>query len=153
MGKINWPRLLIGGLLAGGIILASQIAFHWAIAGWDWWFFRALAHPIEQAGALARYSGLHLIPGIALMWLYVAALPRYGSGPKTAALIGVVYWIIGYALPAIGFQPILAEELRNPRMWVISELIYLLGVVLGVLTGARVYTEECDHAPLRDYGT
>ncbi len=142
MAAINWRRVLLGGLVTGAIILVAQMAFHWAIAGSNWWFFRALSQPIAQAPGIARYAGLHLIAGIAVIWLYAAARPRYGAGPKTAVLIGIAYWVIGYALPAIGFQPFIAEEFRNARMWVISEFVYLLGVVLGSLVGARVYTEE-----------
>ncbi len=142
MGTINWRRVLLGGLVTGAIILVAQMAFHWAIAGSNWWFFRAFAQPIAQAPGIARYAGLHLIAGIAVIWLYAAARPRYGAGPKTAVLIGIAYWVIGHALPAYGFQPLIAEEFRNARMWVISELVYLLGVVLGSLVGARVYTEE-----------
>ena len=142
MGRINWRRVVLGGLLAGVIILAAQMVFHWAIAGWNWWFFRALAQPIEGASSIARYAGLHIMAGIAVIWLYAAARPRYGPGPKTAALIGVAYWVVGYALPAIGFQPLIAEQFRNTRMWVISELVYLVGVVVGSLAGAKAYMEE-----------
>ena len=149
MARINWRRVLLGGLLSGAIILAAQMTFHWAIGGWNWWFFRALLNPIAQAPGIARYAGLHLIAGIAVIWLYAAARPRYGPGPKTAALIGIAYWVIGYALPAISFQPLIAETFRNTRMWVISELVLLLGVVLGSLAGARVYTEELHQSPLR----
>ncbi len=149
MARINWRRVLLGGLITGVIILAAQITFHWAIVGWNWWFFRALAQPIAQAPGIARYAGLHLIAGIAVIWLYAAARPRYGPGPKTAALIGIAYWVVGYALPAISFQPLIADAFRNTRMWVISELVYLLAVVLGSLAGARVYTEEPYQSPLR----
>ena len=153
MGKINWRRVVLGGLLAGVIILAAQMAFHWAIAGWNWWFFRALAQPIERATGIARYAGLHFIAGIAVIWLYAAARPRYGPGPKTAALIGFAYWAVSYALPAIGYQPLIAEEFRNTRMWVISALVYLVGVVVGSLAGARVYTEKPTPHASEDGGT
>jgi len=141
MGRINWRRVLLGGLAAAAIILLAQMAFHWVILGPNWWFFRALAQPIARASGIARYAGPHLIEGIAVIWLYAAARPRYGAGPKTAVLVAVAYWVIGHALPAYGFQPLIAEEFRNERMWVISELVYLLGLVLGSLLGGKLYSE------------
>src|SRR5262252_4896219 len=32
--------------------------------------------------------------------------PRFGAGPKTAALTGFTYWIMGYALPTLGQIPV-----------------------------------------------
>ena len=54
MARINWRRVLLGGLLTGAIILAAQMAFHWAIGGWNWWFFRGLLNPIAHAPGIAH---------------------------------------------------------------------------------------------------
>ena len=55
------------------------------------------------------YTCLHcrrLHHGIAAIWLYAAARPRFGAGPKTAGLTGFTYWIMGYALPTLGQIPV-----------------------------------------------
>src|SRR5215469_6745591 len=55
------------------------------------------------------YTCLHcrrLHRGVAAIWLYAAARPRFGAGPKTAGLTGFTYWIMGYALPTLGQIPV-----------------------------------------------
>src|SRR5215831_16284290 len=42
----------------------------------------------------------------AAIWLYAAARPRFGAGPKTAGLTGFTYWIMGTALPTLGQIPV-----------------------------------------------
>ena len=36
-----------------------------------------------------------LVLGISTMWLYAAIRPRYGAGPKTAAVAGFALWFFG----------------------------------------------------------
>jgi hypothetical protein len=37
-----------------------------------------------------------------IMWLYAAIRPRYGPGPKTAAVAGFALWFIGSGLMLSG---------------------------------------------------
>jgi hypothetical protein len=50
-----------------------------------------------------------LMMGIWAMWLYSAIAPRYGAGPKTAAIAGVAWWTIKSLQSAkwagLGFVP------------------------------------------------
>lgn len=141
MGKINWVRVFCGGLLAGVIINAVEMVFHWAILGANWWFFKALGHPIEKAAEIIRYAGLHFLVGIAAIWLYAAARPRFGPGPRTAAYIGFAYWVIGYALPTASFLPLVLVVVPGMRGWVIGTLVGLLGIVAATIAGAWLYKE------------
>ena len=92
MGKINWGRVFLCGLLAGVVINVGDIAFHWVILGTEWWFFKAFARPVGQAvAAVLPFVTLHLLAGIAAIWLYAVARPRFGPGPKTAVYVGFGY--------------------------------------------------------------
>ena len=147
MAKINCGRVLLGGMLAGVIINAVDMAFHWVLTGANWWFFRALTQPIENATEIVRYAGLHLLVGIAAVWMYAAARPRFGPGPRTAAYIGAASWIIGDALPTVAFVPLLfaispeTREILPIRGWVIAGLVHLGRNVVATVVGASLYKE------------
>jgi hypothetical protein len=45
-------------------------------------------------GTVAVFIIGGFIAGIAAIWLYAAARPRFDAGPKTAALTGFAYWVV-----------------------------------------------------------
>ena len=130
--------MLIGGLIAAAVILAIEFTFHWWLRGTDWWFFRALADPVQEARAILLYVGRYTLVGLTAVWLYVAFRPRFGPGPKTAILTGVAYWVIGYLLPVWGLYYVIAPDYRAEFLR-LPALVALLEVVLGTLAGASVY--------------
>jgi len=136
--NINWSRLLVGGLVAAVVILAIEFTFHWSLRGPDWWFFRALADPLQEARAILLYAGRYTLVGLTAVWLYVAFRPRFGPGPKTAILTGVAYWVIGYLLPVWGLYYLIAPDYRAEFLR-LPALVALLEVVLGTLAGASIY--------------
>ncbi len=76
MGKINWKRVILGGLVAGAIINI----FEWVING------VILAEDMEAAiralgkhmggGELVVFSVWGFLVGIFAVWLYAAIRPR-----------------------------------------------------------------------------
>jgi len=146
MIKINWHRVVLGGLLAGVTLNLTDSAFHWITQRGDWWFFKALAHPLAQAAAIAPHIGLHFAFGIAAIWLYAATRPRFGAGPKTAILVGLAFWVIGDVLPTLGWADLLAThpwlEGASASRWVIASFVELGEFVLATLVGAWVYSES-----------
>ena len=111
MGKIAWGRVVLCGLLAGAV----------------WGVLYAIALPLVGRDFLAALPGGHDIPptlpgghhipgtspglrgivmitplvlGISTMWLYGAIRPRYGPGPKTAAVAGFALWFFGSCVDA-----------------------------------------------------
>ncbi len=147
MGRISMRSVVLGGLLAGVILNAGEILFHWSILGGDWWFFKALSRPIQEAGGIVHYLGLYFLTGIAAIWLYAVARPRFGPGPKTAVYTALGYWVIGDALPTLSWAPLLASHpwLQGPlftaRRWVIAALVELALTILATAVGAWVYEE------------
>ena len=143
---VRWERVALGGLVAGVILILVQMVFHYVHGGPNWWFFRALKHPIAGAPSIIRYAGLHFISGVMAIYLYAAVRPRYGpGGPKTAAAVGVVYWVIRYAIPTIDFYPLLAPEFTGPGWvsgWWIGSAVELAGIILAILAGAFAYKEH-----------
>jgi hypothetical protein len=112
MGKINWGRVVLCGFLTG-VVWGVLYAIALPLVGRD--FLAALpgGHDIP-----ATLPGGHHIPGttpslraivmimplalgIWTMWLYAAIRPRYGPGPKTAAVAGFALWFIGSGVDAV----------------------------------------------------
>jgi hypothetical protein len=139
MGKINWSRMLLGGLLAGLVINIFEYVTNGVVlaAKWDA-AMKALGRQLSMS-AVAVFIVGGFIGGIAAIWLYAAARPRFGAGPKTAALTGFAYWVVGYALPILGQLPL---GLFPRRLLVIGSIVGLVEMVVGSVAGAWLYKEE-----------
>jgi len=140
MGRINWIRVLIGGLVAGVVINVLQFAA-WAL------FVRrglsavleALGHPLkETVGTTVLWVVVGFFVGILVIWLYAAIRPRYGAGPRTAALAGVAAGVL-LIIPNIGWGSML--RLIPARVWAIDAVDTLVVLVVATLIGAWVYKE------------
>ena len=143
MGKINWTRVTLGGLVAGLIINIFEYVFEYVLNG------VVLAKDMEAAitalgrqmggGALLMFSVWGILVGIFAVWLYAAIRPRYGAGPKTAACAGAAVWGLGYLLASV--TPI-ALHLFPRHLMAIGLAVGLVEVIAGTLAGAWLYREE-----------
>lgn len=136
MDRLRW---LLGGLVAGLV---------YVVGGWT------LGHVVmgEQFGQLldsvdapdpglampVLAIGTRLAFGLLTVWLYAAALPRLGAGPRTAAAIALVVWFLLYApyLEVMGFLRLLPVR----ALWTVAGW-GLLETSLAALAGAWVYRE------------
>src|SRR5260370_3431450 len=102
MGKINWTRVLLGGLFAGFIINIFEYVTNGVVlaAAWDAAMNALGRHLSNSAVAVFIVGGF--IGGIATIWLYAATRPPFAAGPKTAALTSFAYWVVGYAVRTLG---------------------------------------------------
>lgn len=138
MGKINWGRVFLGGLLAGVVINVFEYVTNGVIlaAQWDA-AMKALGRRMPMS-AIAVFVVLGFLLGIAAVWMYAAARPRYGAGPGTAALTGFGCWVLAYALPTLGQWPM---HLFPHRLMAIGTLVGLVEIVLASIAGAWLYKE------------
>jgi hypothetical protein len=141
MGKINWTRVFLGGLLAGVVLNVLGYAA-WAIYLRNAWGseLEALGHPVRESGGfIIFWIVFYLVVGILATWLYAAIRPRCGAGLRTALLAGFAFWVLGGLLPAISLGPM---GLFSVSLLALRSLTYLVIVVVGTLLGAWVYKEE-----------
>jgi hypothetical protein len=138
MGKINWSRVFLGGLLAGVVLMV--------VGGINFFVFREdltaalepLGRPLElTAGNMVFWFILHFVVGITAVWLYAAIRPRYGPGPKTAACAGVAFWFIT-SLADVAWISLVPFPLG---LGVTLLVIYLVVFVVATLAGAWAYKE------------
>jgi hypothetical protein len=139
MGKINWARVFLGGLVAGIIIFIFEFVTNGLVLGRDFdAAMKALGRTMAPS-ALVIFAIWSLLAGISAIWLYAAARPRFGPGAKTAALTGFAFWIFSYALPAMGQW---ALHLFPYRLIAIGTCVGLIEVIIGSIAGAALYLEE-----------
>src|SRR3989442_15207595 len=104
MSRINWTRVILGGLLAGLLINTSEFILNGVILEKAWGAaMGALGKPTQLSGGqIAMFNVFGFLIGIFGVWLYAAIRPRYGAGPRTAVIAGLAVWILGYLLPNVG---------------------------------------------------
>ena len=138
MNKINWGRVLLGGLVAGLVMNAIEYVFHtYVIAAQETAVMNALnAHMMN--GAIPVFLALGFVTGIVTIWLYAAARPRYGGSAATAVIIAIAVWIIAYVVPNIG---VAFEGLYPLRLTCEGLVVGLVEAIVATVAGAALYKE------------
>ncbi|MCI0490178.1 MAG: hypothetical protein L0229_26595 [Blastocatellia bacterium] len=139
MEKINTGRVIAGGLLAGLVMNISESLLNAVVLAKDVeQVMGSLNLPPVGGGEIAKLVALTFFVGIGAVWFYAAIRPRFGSGPKTAALAGLVLWALVYLYSAvvgstIGFFP--------AKIYMIGAVWELVATLIATLAGAAVYKE------------
>jgi hypothetical protein len=140
MSRINWSRALLGGFLAAAV----------------WGILYAPVHPlVEVHTSLGRpmlpitpFRGATLlqrvlvgitgfVQGIATVSLYAGIRPRFGAGPRTAAIAGMSIWFLSSWMHLVWavFTSVPIADVLVPLV------VNLPLVVLAGLAGAWLYKE------------
>src|SRR5688572_17716239 len=103
MGKINWGRVVLGGLLAGLVLNVIDYLVYgvWLAADLNA-AMQALGKSAMTMSTIVWFIVFDFLFGIFLVWFYAAIRPRFGPGPRTAALAGVAIWVLYGALHTLG---------------------------------------------------
>lgn len=139
MGKINWGRVILGGLLAGVVVNVFE-----GVAGTLWQkeyaaALTALGKTMEMSPTLMAYFlGFGFVYGIFAVWFYAAIRPRFGAGPKTAACAALAVWFIGYVAPTLGY---IMLDLFPTALMAKATVVGLAETLLGTELGAWLYKE------------
>ena len=142
MSGINFARVLLGGIVAGLIIIAGEFVLNGVILAESWAALREL-HSISTPTE-AQYIGgvlLTLSYGIVLLWIYAAIRPRFGPGPGTAIIAALTFWFIAYAL---FLMSVWANGFVTFYVAAVSILWGLIEAPIAALAGARIYRERGD---------
>ena len=136
MPKTNWTRVILGGLLAGVILNAGELALHRVILHERW--IAAFAALGKHPAGWEMFIPANVFVGIFTVWLYSRMRPRYGPGPRTAIRAGLAIWAVFWVIPIFALVPL--ELFPN---WLLFSVI-TGGVVdanLAALLGAWTYRE------------
>lgn len=139
MNAINTKRVILGGLAAGLVINVSETLLNVPVLGAEMEASLAkLNLPPVGGSAIALFVGLSFVLGIVLVWLYAAIRPRFGPGPKTAVIAGLVVWFLAYFYASLGMG---AMGFFPTRLLTISVMWGLVELLLAATVGAWLYKE------------
>ena len=140
MNKINFRRVLLGGLVAGLILNAGEFLLNGIILG------PHIAEDMKRMnitppgnGFAALAISLTFVFAIVAILFYAMARARLGPGPKTALVAALILWFCVYA-----YSGTVNMLLINvPPKFILIVLAW--GIVeypLGILAGAALYKEN-----------
>ena len=140
MGKINWGRVVVGGLLAGVVLNIVDWLFYGVMMKQE--LAAAMQALGKQPGAMDSlvplFVTLDFVTGIALLWVYAAIRPRFGAGAKTAVIAGVAVWFFVGLLHALGEGPM---GLFPQKVYTVGTIVALVQYAVAGAVGAYVYKE------------
>ena len=142
MGRINWARVVVGGLVAAVILFVAGFIIHGAILGSDWMAWQQAGHmplALSHGEAVVIWIILSLVNGITGVWIYAGIRPRYGAGATTALIAGFIVWLLG------GLAVALAQyALGNVphKIVVVGAVGGLIADLIAIMAGAYLYKEE-----------
>jgi hypothetical protein len=140
MGKINWNRVIGGGLAAGFLYDLLETTVSRFIVGGQYEAELNAIHPIHPSVAsYAFFISWGFVIGIVGVCLYAAVRPRFGPGPRTAARVAFALWVIGDLMPQMSqaFMHIFSFHLMIK--FTLQQLFFMLA---SIIVGAWIYREE-----------
>jgi|SRR5262245_44107781 len=139
MNNINFPRVILGGLIAGLVLNIGEVLFHDVVFPAQMKDFFERLHLPEPGGTfIAVAVGLTFVMGVVIIWVYAAMRPRLGPGPKTAICAGSIGWIFACVYSGI----INGMILQIPRnVLLIGTVWCFLEYAVAAIAGAWFYKE------------
>lgn len=142
MNKINFNRVVGGGILAAILLFVMEGFIQGAILGSEWkaWAeaMGSLNHAPSNSTGMLIWLIVSLVHGITGVWIYAAIRPRYGAGPKTALLAGLLIWLPGWLTPALGY---FALGNIPHHIAIVGSIGGLLAALISIVAGAYIYKE------------
>ena len=140
MGKVNWGRVILGGLVAGVVINLSEWLLNDVVMKEKWLAaMTALGKaPATTTSHIVVWNLWGFLTGLGAVWLYAAIRPRYGPGAATAVKAGIAVWFFAHVLPAIVMMNLSLfprGTMTIPVVWTLVESI------LAAVAGGWVYKE------------
>lgn len=140
MGKINLGRVILGGLLAGLVLnVVDYLVYGVALAGDLEAAMRDLGREPVGGSQIAWFVFLDFLYGIFLVYLYAAIRPRFGAGPRTAVIAGLLVWVVAALLHSLAEMQM---GLFPARVYVIGLVVALIALPVAANVGAWLYKEE-----------
>jgi hypothetical protein len=142
MAKINWGRLVLGGLVAAIIMFVTDGFIHGQVVDTDWQAVYAGLRAVEPAphGASMVYFALfELGRGFIAMLFYATMRTHFGAGPKTAVLAGIASWI---AFSLAGPAQFIPLGFFSTALWIKVGALHLITSIIATIAGAALYKDS-----------
>ena len=139
MGKINYGKVITGGLVAGLVMNVLDYVLNNYLMKSQFEAVNAARNidPEVAAAAIPAYIVIDFVFGLLAVFTYAAIRPRFQPGPNTAIIAGAILGIAGSLVAALftagGFFPW--------SVWTMASAISLVNCCLGTMAGAALYNE------------
>ena len=142
MTRVNVGRITLGGAAAAAVLYLVAWAVNGGLLCDDWksWMnaTSTINHFPGQLAALVLWAIECIVLGFTGVWIYAGIRPRYGKGPRTAVLAGLLLWLAGWASAALDRT---ALGSIPAKIIVVDLAGGLVAALLAVLIGAWIYKE------------
>ncbi|MBK8541813.1 MAG: hypothetical protein IPL60_17695 [Ardenticatenia bacterium] len=138
VGKVNWNRVIIGGVAAGVVMLLTEMVSFGGIFNEQIKAAMAALGKDFEAGGMSQFAyflAYALVMGITMVWLYAQLRSTYGPGPQTALKAGLVVWALVFLAGGLGYA---ANDLWPWSLILIGLAVGLVETALGALVGVGV---------------
>lgn len=137
---MNTNRVLLGGLAGGLVMNVIDAVTNGVLLGEQWRQETEALNPgllAKASGATAGWVVVDFLMGILIVGVYAAIRPRFGPGPRTAAVAALVVWLASHA----AYASYAFQGLFSWGTILASSLGGLLAALAGGYVGARLYRE------------
>ncbi|HKR60257.1 MAG TPA: hypothetical protein VJS64_11035 [Pyrinomonadaceae bacterium] len=142
MPRLNWSRIIIGGLIAAIILFLTDGFLHERIVSAYWKaIYAALGanEPQHSAGGIAYFAIFELGRGVISILIYALMRPFFKPGPKTAVLAGIVTWLAFSVTGPAQFIPLM---FYSNALWVKVGAFQLVTSIVAAIAGAAIYKDS-----------
>ena len=139
MGKIDFGRVIIGGIVAGIVINLFEFVLNgWYLAAQWTQIMASINRPPLGTNAIIAFNVAGFALGLAAVWTYAAIRPRFGAGPGTAIIAALLTWVVGYLLATV---PPAIMGVFPHSIALIMIGVGLVEIIVATVAGAYFYKE------------
>ena len=142
MSRVNWGRLVVGGLIASVIAFVTDGFLHQKVVHHLWEELVAalgITAPHEHPPSAFVYFAIYeLGRGFVSVFAYTMMRARFGAGPKTAIWAGVVGWVAFSLTGPVQFIPL---GFFSVGLWCMAGAYQLVTSIIATVAGAAAYSE------------
>ena len=146
MARINWGRLILGGLIAAIIMFLTDGFIHEKVVNADWRAVYAglgAVEPEAHGSSLVYFALYELGRGFFSMLLYVTMRAYFGAGPKTAVIAAIAGWI---AFSLTGPAQFIPLGFFSHALWLKVGALHLATSIVATMLGAVLYKDADERA-------
>jgi hypothetical protein len=146
MGRINWGRLILGGLVAAIILFITDGFIHERLVSTDWRAVYAglkAAEPEPHGMGMAYFALFELGRGLISLLFYATMRTHFGAGPKTAVLAAIASW---FAFSLAGPAQFIPLGFFSNALWLKVGAMHLVTSIVATLAGAALYKDAAQPA-------
>lgn len=139
---MNIKKIVVGGIVAGVVLNVVDFISNYALGARmraeTEAFKPGLSDAMMTTSSIVSYIIMDFALGIALVWTYAAIRPRFGPGPRTAAFISLLFWLLALIFYA-GYRQM---GMMSPGLWWTMAFIGLVNFLIAAQAGAALYSED-----------